>query len=205
MYFTDWVQKPSRTDAKIERAYMDGTNRTTLVSMDMQWPNGLSIDPHGNKLYWCDAYMDWIRQYDLVTQKVKVRILRLNLFYPLKVKGIRFIVLYPPKCSHNLPPLAGLYTRKPLGDIPEQLTAYSALALSTAFIYATYWLLVQHLTNWATLSLYVNTAFSILTLLLLVANLPMQKDAKKCKMTETLAHGYSSESTPWELSNEYHM
>ena len=23
------------------------------------------------------------------------------------------------------------------------------------------------------------------------------------KMTETLAHGYSSESTQWELSNEY--
>ena len=28
-------------------------------------------------------------------------------------KGIRFIVLYPPRCSHDLPPLAGLYTRKP--------------------------------------------------------------------------------------------
>ena len=25
----------------------------------------------------------------------------------LKCKGIRFIVLYPPKCSHNLPPLVG--------------------------------------------------------------------------------------------------
>ena len=24
-----------------------------------------------------------------------------------KGKGIRFIVLYPPKCSHDLPPLAG--------------------------------------------------------------------------------------------------
>ena len=29
------------------------------------------------------------------------------------LKGIWFIVLYPPKCSHDLPPLAGLYTRKP--------------------------------------------------------------------------------------------
>ena len=28
-------------------------------------------------------------------------------------KGNRFIVLYPPKCSHDLPPLVGLYTRKP--------------------------------------------------------------------------------------------
>ena len=27
--------------------------------------------------------------------------------YVYKGKGIRFIVLYPPKCSHDLPPLAG--------------------------------------------------------------------------------------------------
>ena len=30
-----------------------------------------------------------------------------------KVKGIWFIVLYSPKRSHDLPPLVGLYTRKP--------------------------------------------------------------------------------------------
>ena len=34
-------------------------------------------------------------------------------FICIRIKGIRFIVLYPPKCSHDLPPLAGLYTRKP--------------------------------------------------------------------------------------------
>ena len=28
-------------------------------------------------------------------------------------KGVRFIVLYPPKCSHDLPPLAGLYIQTP--------------------------------------------------------------------------------------------
>ena len=53
------------------------------------------------------------------------------------IKGIRFIVLYPPKCSHNLPPLVGLYTRKTFQsprDIPEQLVAYRAQALSTALL-----------------------------------------------------------------------
>ena len=55
------------------------------------------------------------------------------------IKGIRFIVLYPLKCSHDLLSLAGLYTRKPFQsprDIPEQLAAYSALALtlSTALL-----------------------------------------------------------------------
>ena len=31
----------------------------------------------------------------------------------VKGKCIRFIVLYPPKCSHDIPSLAGLYTRTP--------------------------------------------------------------------------------------------
>ena len=43
-----------------------------------------------------------------------------------------------------------------------------------------------------------------LTLMLLVANLGDTKLCEKSgKMTETLANGYSSESTPQELSNEY--
>ena len=32
---------------------------------------------------------------------------------------------------------------------------------------------------------------------------PIQNDAKNLRMTETLVHGYSSESTQQELSNEY--
>ena len=37
----------------------------------------------------------------------------------------------------------------------------------------------------------------------LVANLPIQNDAKNCKMIETLACEYSHESTQRELSNYY--
>ena len=45
---------------------------------------------------------------------------------------------------------------------------------------------------------------SILTLMLLVAYLVNTKRCKKTpKITETLANGYSSESTQRELSNEY--
>ena len=59
-----------------------------------------------------------------------------------KGKDIRFIVLYSPKRSHNLPLLAGLYTRKPfqsLSNYPEELAAYSAQAISTAlFILGTH-------------------------------------------------------------------
>ena len=37
----------------------------------------------------------------------------------IKVKGIRFIALYPPKCSHDLPSLASLYTGRPFQS-PER-------------------------------------------------------------------------------------
>ena len=39
--------------------------------------------------------------------------------------------------------------------------------------------------------------------MLLVINLAKKSYAKTFKMTEILAHGYSSEGTQWELSNEY--
>ena len=48
-----------------------------------------------------------------------------------KGKGIRFIVLYPPKCSHNLPPLAGLYTRKPF----QSPGGYSIICMTAIYIY----------------------------------------------------------------------
>ena len=44
----------------------------------------------------------------------------------------------------------------------------------------------------------------VITLMLLVANFAYSKWRKNAeKLTETLAHGYSYESTQWELSNEY--
>ena len=44
----------------------------------------------------------------------------------------------------------------------------------------------------------------MLTIMVLVANLHNAKWGNKSwKMNETLAYGYSSESTPQELSNEY--
>ena len=48
--------------------------------------------------------------------------------------------------------------------------------------------------------------FSFLTLMLLVANLTKTKRCKNLtKNTEILAHGYSSESSQRELSNEYQL
>lgn len=58
IFWTDWVQRPSMTAAKIERANLDGSNRTVLVNTTIQWPNGLTIDLQTKRLFWCDAYTD---------------------------------------------------------------------------------------------------------------------------------------------------
>ncbi|KAG1706633.1 Low-density lipoprotein receptor-related protein 4 [Nymphon striatum] len=52
MYWTDWGEVP-----KIERAGMDGTQRTVIVGTNLTWPNGLAIDYENETLYWTDAGM----------------------------------------------------------------------------------------------------------------------------------------------------
>jgi hypothetical protein len=36
MYITDWGKEP-----KIERIGMDGSNRQSIVTVDIAWPNGI--------------------------------------------------------------------------------------------------------------------------------------------------------------------
>lgn len=55
MYWTDWGSEP-----KIERAGMDGSHRQTIVSYEMKWPNGLTLDLVLKKIYWVDAKINTI-------------------------------------------------------------------------------------------------------------------------------------------------
>uniref|UniRef100_A0A1I8N054 EGF-like domain-containing protein n=3 Tax=Musca domestica TaxID=7370 RepID=A0A1I8N054_MUSDO len=50
VFWTDWGPNP-----KIERAFMDGSERQTIVVKGVIWPNGLTIDYPSRKLYWADA------------------------------------------------------------------------------------------------------------------------------------------------------
>lgn len=47
MYWSDWGSNP-----RIERAGMDGTHRQTIVSFDVKWPNGLTLDLVQKRVYW---------------------------------------------------------------------------------------------------------------------------------------------------------
>ena len=49
---------------EIERANLDGSGRTSIVSDDLVFPNGLALDYELNRLYWCDAGTDRIEYCD---------------------------------------------------------------------------------------------------------------------------------------------
>lgn len=53
LYWTDWG-----TPATIEKASLDGSNRTVLHNTILWWPNALTIDYDTQTLYWMDAARD---------------------------------------------------------------------------------------------------------------------------------------------------
>ena len=59
MFWTDWGW-----DERIERANMDGTNRTVVIRTGLFYPNGLALDATKNWLYWIDFYYDKLEVYE---------------------------------------------------------------------------------------------------------------------------------------------
>ncbi|XP_055715631.1 low-density lipoprotein receptor-like isoform X2 [Phlebotomus papatasi] len=55
MYWTDWGSSP-----RIERAGMDGTHRMPIVTYEVKWPNGITLDLVRKRVYWVDAKLNEI-------------------------------------------------------------------------------------------------------------------------------------------------
>lgn len=55
MFWTDWSET-----AKIERSFMDGNDRRTIVSTSLSQPNGITVDYAAEKIYWTDSILDKI-------------------------------------------------------------------------------------------------------------------------------------------------
>lgn len=55
LFWTDWGQNP-----KIERSGMDGIGRKVIISENLYWPNGLTLDYPNRRLYFTDARLDFI-------------------------------------------------------------------------------------------------------------------------------------------------
>lgn len=61
MYWTNWNEaKPS-----IDRSYLSGGMRQTVINTEIKTPNALTIDFRARKLYWSDARLDKIERCDL--------------------------------------------------------------------------------------------------------------------------------------------
>lgn len=60
IYWTDWGNTP-----RIEYANMDGSNRRVIADTHLFWPNGLTIDYAGHRMYWVDAKHHVIERADL--------------------------------------------------------------------------------------------------------------------------------------------
>lgn len=90
MFWTDWG-----SNAKIERANMDGSNRTVLVNSTIMsslglgakivWPNGLAIDYDTDTIYWVDANSDIMATMDLNGGNLKIKMTRLSHPYAITV------------------------------------------------------------------------------------------------------------------------
>ncbi|XP_008572009.1 PREDICTED: low-density lipoprotein receptor [Galeopterus variegatus] len=60
MYWTDWG-----TPAKIEKGGLNGVDVYSLVTEDIQWPNGITLDLSNGRLYWVDSKLHSISSIDV--------------------------------------------------------------------------------------------------------------------------------------------
>lgn len=78
LYWSDVGKEPM-----IVRTSLAGSEFTKIVTSDIKWPNGLTIDFDKDKLYWADAYYDKIEMSDLDGNYRQDDRYSLTLFLPL--------------------------------------------------------------------------------------------------------------------------
>ncbi|KAM7142839.1 low-density lipoprotein receptor isoform 1-T1 [Molossus nigricans] len=60
MYWTDWG-----TPARIKKGGLNGVDIHSLVTEDIQWPNGITLDLSSGRLYWVDSKLHSISSIDV--------------------------------------------------------------------------------------------------------------------------------------------
>lgn len=96
MLWTDWGDlRPG-----IYRSNMDGSAVHPLVSEDVKWPNGISVDEQW--VYWTDAYLDCIERVSLHGQRRSVLLSGLPHPYAIAVFKVGCLAARPvPGCEHT--------------------------------------------------------------------------------------------------------
>lgn len=95
--WTDWGETP-----KIERASMDGnaTSRVTLVTENIFWPNGLTVDLGSETIYWVDGKLHLLQaiQWDGTERRTIVA----NLAYPHSVTLLQPRIFWTDWNMHSI-------------------------------------------------------------------------------------------------------
>ncbi|CAH0560791.1 unnamed protein product [Brassicogethes aeneus] len=68
LFWSDWNEK----EPKVERSNTDGSERIAIVSKELGWPNGITLDLVKRKIYWCDAKADKIEYANMDGSERKV-------------------------------------------------------------------------------------------------------------------------------------
>lgn len=55
MFWSDWS-----TNASIRKAGMDGSSPTAIVTTNIVWPNGITVDEANSRIYWVEAMIEKI-------------------------------------------------------------------------------------------------------------------------------------------------
>lgn len=91
VYWTDWGEKSS----SIERISMDGAleTREKIISEDITWPNGLTLDLIQKRLYWIDAKLRRLEvaDFDGKNRKLLVNSGTLQPFFRSKFRMLIFL------------------------------------------------------------------------------------------------------------------
>ncbi len=79
MYFTDWGSV-----GRIEKASLNGANRTVIHNTSLVWPNALTLDIPTQTLYWADASLDKVERSG-VDGRNRVVLGRLGVVHPFGI------------------------------------------------------------------------------------------------------------------------
>lgn len=60
MFFTKW----GPSNPMLERAALDGSDRTVLVQQKIVYPYGVTVDYPTQHVYWVDTYLDFVERID---------------------------------------------------------------------------------------------------------------------------------------------
>lgn len=64
MFYADLGNSGPGNDARIERAFMDGSNRIDLKLSKILNPRGLTVDSINQRLFWVDSHLDHLETVD---------------------------------------------------------------------------------------------------------------------------------------------